>query len=381
MAFTPFALEEWQSRFETNVAYNLADSGIDPVRLEELIDTPDKLNALLATPLHYPAVGGEELLRELIAAQYPSASLDNVLVTVGAAEANAVVVSVLVEPGDHAVVLEPGYRQVWGTARNLGADVDAFHLDAEADWRPDIDELRRVLRPNTKLVYVVNPNNPVGTILTDGEIEAIVAACAEVGAWLVVDEVYRGTERLTDTETPTAWGRYDRLITIGSLSKAYGLPGLRLGWLVAPAKIVQACWRRHEYLTISTGILSMQLAQLALAEPTRSALLRRTRGLIRAGWDRLRDWVEASDGLISAHAPEATALAFVRYDLDLPSAHVADILRTDADVLVAAGADFGVEHHLRITHGLEIGYLEKALERIESALRSALVTPRRGVGG
>lgn len=369
MAFTPFALEAWQSRFETNAAYNLADSGIDPVRLEELVDTPEKVNALLATPLHYPAVGGEELLRELIAVQYPGAGLNNVLVTVGAAEANAVVVQALVESGDHAVVLEPGYRQVWGTVRNLGGDVDTFHLDAEAGWRPDIDELRRVLRPDTKLVYIVNPNNPVGTIITDGELEAIVAACAKVGAWLVVDEVYRGTERLADTETPTAWGRYDRLITIGSLSKAYGLPGLRLGWLVAPTEIVQAAWRRHEYLAISTGVLSMRLAQLALVEPTRSALLRRTRGLIRSGWARLNEWVEASGGLIRAHAPEATALAFVRYHLDLPSTQVADILRTDADVLVAAGADFGVEHYLRITHGLELSYLEKALERIESTLR------------
>ncbi|MCZ4602851.1 aminotransferase class I/II-fold pyridoxal phosphate-dependent enzyme [Streptomyces sp. Lzd4kr] len=370
MTFTPFALEEWQSRYETAVAYNLADSGIDPVRLDELADTEEKARALLATPLHYPAVGGGLHLRELIAAHYPEADADNVLVTVGAAEANTLAVHSLIQPGDHAVVLEPGYRQVWGTLRNLGAEVDAFHLRAEQGWRPDIAELETVLRPDTKLVYLVNPNNPVGTVLTDAEVDAIAAACAKVGAWLIVDEVYRGTERLTDTETRTAWGTYERVITVGSLSKAYGLPGLRLGWLVAPREVIQASWRRHEYFTISTGILSMQLAELALAEPTRTALLQRTRRLIRAGWTRLSTWVDASDGLVSAHAPQATALAFVRYDLDLPSAHVADVLRTEGDVLVGAGSDFGIEQHLRLTHGLELGYLDEALARIETTLRT-----------
>jgi aspartate/methionine/tyrosine aminotransferase len=370
MAFTPFALEEWQSRFETGVAYNLADSGIDSVRLEELVDTPEKVRTLLATPLGYPPVGGSAQVRELIAAQYPGAEEDNVLVTVGAAEANALVVNALIEPGDHAVVLEPGYRQVWGMLRNLGAEVDTFRLRAERDWRPDIAELDDALRPNTKLVYIVNPNNPVGTVLTDGELDAIASTCARVGAWLLVDEVYRGTERLADVETRTAWGRYERVITVGSLSKSFGLPGLRLGWLVAPTRTVQDAWRRHEYLTISTGMLSMHLASIALAEPTRTALVRRTRHLIRSGWTRFAERIDASDGLLSAHAPEATALAFVRYHIDLPSRQVADVLRTEADVLVVPGADFGVEQYLRITYGLEINYLDEALDRIEFTLRS-----------
>ncbi|MGW4542162.1 aminotransferase [Streptomyces sp. WAC 01325] len=370
MPFTPFALEEWQSRYETDVAYNLADSGIDPVLLDELVDTEGKVRELLATPLHYPAVGGGDRLRELIAEQYPDAGAGNVLVTVGAAEANTLAVHTLIQPGDHAVVLEPGYRQVWGTLRNLGAQVDAFHLRADQNWRPDLAELDTVLRPDTKLVYVVNPNNPVGTVLTDAEIDAIAAACSRVGAWLIVDEVYRGTERLSDTETRTAWGTYDRVIAVGSLSKAYGLPGLRLGWLVGPQELVQASWRRHEYFTISTGILSMQLAEIALAEPTRTVLLQRTRGLIRSGWDRLSTWVASTDGLVSAHAPEATALAFIRYHFDLPSTQVADLLRTEGGVLVGAGADFGVERHLRITHGLELSYLEGALQRVEATLLS-----------
>ena len=163
---------------------------------------------------------------------------------------------------------------------------------------------------------------------------------------------------------------------VGSLSKAFGLPGLRVGWLVAPPALLQAAWRRHEYATIATSKLSMHLAELALAPPARDRLLSRNRALVRAGYDRLAAWIDGTDGLLSIVPPAATALGFVRYALDAPSLEVAHALRTEADVLVAPGAHFGVERHLRITHGLEPAYLDAALERIAAVLR-----PGRGNSG
>lgn len=367
--FTPFALEEWQSRYEQEVEFNLADSGVHPVRLKELVDDPDKLERLLATPLHYPPVGGSDGLRRRIADLYPAAGAENVLVTVGASEANTLAIHALIEPGDHAVVLEPGYRQAWGTLRNLGARVDAFHLREENDWRPDMAELAKTIRPDTRLCCINNPNNPVGTIFDAAELQQVVEACRRVGAWLLVDEVYRGTERVRQDETETAWGSYERVLCTGSLSKAYGLPGLRVGWLVAPKELVETAWRHHEYFAISTGVLAMQIAELALAEPTRQRLIDRTRGYIRQGWQHLSEWADANRELVSVHPPDATALAFVRYRLDLPSEVVADRLRTEAGVLVGPGSTFGVEQHLRITHGFEPEYLDVALSRISDTLR------------
>jgi aspartate/methionine/tyrosine aminotransferase len=159
-------------------------------------------------------------------------------------------------------------------------------------------------------------------------------------------------------------------VCVGSLSKAFGLPGLRVGWLVAPPALLQAAWRRHEYATIATSKLSMHLAELALAPPARDRLLSRNRALVRAGYDRLAAWIDGTDGLLSIVPPAATALGFVRYALDAPSLEVAHALRTEADVLVAPGAHFGVERHLRITHGLEPAYLDAALERIAAVLRA-----------
>lgn len=387
MPFTPFELEEWQSRWETSVAFNLADSGVQAVRLGELLagaggiapsgggaaaagSSPEatELARLLEVELHYPPVAGTDLLRERIAA-WIGAAPENVLVTVGASEANAILTTTLVEPGDAVVVMEPGYRQIRGIAENAAADVRTFSLDPERGWRPDLEALEAAVSERTRLIAVTNPNNPVGTILTEPEMDAVVAAARRSGAWLLADEVYRGTERLTDDLTPTFWGRYERTISVGSLSKAFGLPGLRLGWLVAPPEIVEATWRRHEYATIATGMLSMRLGELALEPSTRDRLLARTRGYIREGYGRLEAWIGANADLLSIVPPDATALGFVRYHLDLPSVEVAHALRRDADVLVAPGSTFGVEHHLRITHGLEPAMLDEAFERAGRVLR------------
>lgn len=369
MTFTPFELEAWQSRYEHEVEYNLADSGVHPVRVDELVTDPTAVSRLLDVELGYPPVGGTDALRALIADwQGGGARADNVLVTVGAAEANAITIATLVEPGSNVVVMEPGYRQVRGCALNLGAAVEAFPLDPARGWRPDLDALAAAVTPATRLIAVTNPNNPAGTILTEEEMDAVVAAAARVGAWILGDEVYRGTERLTDQVTPSFFGRYDKVVCVGSLSKAFGLPGLRTGWLVAPRTLVEDAWRRHEYATISTGAMSMYLAEIALQSPVRDSLIARGRELIHNGYSRLEQWVDASQGLLSIVPPAATALGFVRYHFDVPSLDVADALRTQAGVLVGAGAHFGAEGHLRIAHGLEPAYLDAGLQRMSLTL-------------
>lgn len=368
MPFSPFELEEWQSRWETTVTYNLADSGVAAVRLGDLLPDEAELRRFLDVDLHYPPVAGTPLLRERIGA-WLGAAPENVLVTVGASEANAILTSTLVEPGDEVVVMEPGYRQIRGVALNAGAAVRDFPLEQERGWRPDLAALDEAVTERTRLIAVTNPNNPVGTILSDAEMETVTAAARRVGAWLLADEVYRGTERLTDTITPTFWGRYERVISVGSLSKAFGLPGLRLGWIVAPPELVEAAWRRHEYVTIATGALSMRLAELALEPAARDRLLARTRRFIREGYERLGEWIGDNAGLLSIVPPAATALGFVRYHFDMPSVEVAQALRREADVLVAPGSHFGVEQHLRITHGLERHVVDEALERVGRVLR------------
>jgi aspartate/methionine/tyrosine aminotransferase len=369
--FAPFLLEEWQSRYEQTVRFNLADSGVQPVTIRELL-APEQIERLLDLPIHYPEVNGTHALRSLIAAPYAGATAEHVLVTVGAAEANQIVCQTLLDPGDQVVVMEPGYRQVWGLAHNLGCEVRSFPLDPERGWRPDLEALERAATGSTRLIALVNPNNPTGAILTPAEMARIAEVARRTGAWLLADEVYIGSERLGEP-TPSFWGMAERVIVVGSTSKAYGLSGLRLGWAVAAPALIEELWRRHEYATIATSAPSMLLAEAALEQATRARLIARQRDLIRSGWGQLEAWTTRHSQLVSVVPPQATALAFVRYHAPLPSVEVAERLRQDGDVLVAPGACFGVEGHLRITHGLRPDYIAEALERIAGVLRR--ITP------
>ncbi|MGY0063966.1 aminotransferase class I/II-fold pyridoxal phosphate-dependent enzyme [Streptomyces sp. LZ34] len=371
MTFLPFELLEWLQKRGATVTYSLADSGCRPIRLRELVDDEQALSRFLDSELSYPPTCGTDHLRAQIA-HWHAGSTDHaseVIVTVGAAEANTVAVDTLVRPGDHVVTMSPGYRQVWGAAQNRGADVDDVPLDPERGWRPDVDALARAVRPNTRAIVLTTPNNPAGTVLTEEEIRAIVSVADRVGAWILSDEVHRGTELHTDELSPTFWGRYDRVVCVGSLSKAFGMPGLRLGWLIAPPALLPQLRQRHEYATLSAAGTAMALAELALAPPTCVRLLDRYRGFLRESWTQMQQWIDSHDHLLSVVPPQATSLAFVRYHLDLPSTDVAEALHARGKVLVGAGAHFGTEHHLRFTYGQEPAQLAAALEKTSHVLK------------
>ena len=185
--------------------------------------------ALHATPLDYPEVNGTVQLRERIAALYADAGPDNVLVTVGASEANQLVTSTLLEPGDEVIAFRPTYQQLPGQAQNLGITVKTVDLVEGDGWALDTEQLEAAATARTRLIHVVNPNNPTGHILSEAECQAIIQVAERTGAWIVADEVYAGTERERNEPTRSFWGRYERTIAINSMSKAYGLPGLRLG--------------------------------------------------------------------------------------------------------------------------------------------------------
>jgi len=362
MNFQNFDLEYFQSQFERTVEINLADSSVKCANVSDLLAGEDA-RPLLELPLYYPEVNGTALLRERVAALYPNASAANVLVTVGAAQANWMVCNTLLEQGDEVIVVSPGYRQVWGLAKNAGCRVNETYLRPENNWRLDMDELESLVGRKTKLISIVSPNNPTGSILSREEMARVVSICQKTGAWLHADEVYCGTE-LAGDETPSFWGMYERVICVNSLSKAYGLAGLRIGWAVASPEMIEELWRRHEYAVIAASGPSMKLAEIALQPTKRKILLDRQRSLSREGHAVLENWVQAQDGRFSVSPAVATSIAFVGYNFDMPSAELADHIRRKASVLVAPGGYLGTENHLRITVGYEPEKVRTALERI-----------------
>ncbi|MFN2187375.1 MAG: aminotransferase class I/II-fold pyridoxal phosphate-dependent enzyme [Candidatus Promineifilaceae bacterium] len=318
----------------------------------------------MESDLNYPHVNGIPELRDNIAAMYEGADPENVLVTVGAAEANYISTRTLLNSGDEIVIMMPNYMQIWGIAKNHGLKIRTFHLDENQGWSPDLDELEDAVSPNTKLIAVCSPNNPTGSILARSEMASIVNIADSVGAWILADEVYSGAERLTDAQTPTFFGLYSKVIAVGSMSKAYGMPGVRIGWAVGPREVVNDIWARHEYTTISTTMLSNKLAALALAPEVRPKLLERTRGYIRHGYPILKSWMDSHADLFSMIEPDAAAIAFVRYFFNINSTQFTDRLREEKSTLIVPGDHFGIDNFLRISFGLPEEYLISGLERI-----------------
>lgn len=364
--FQPFEHEVMASQNEKVVDYNLSESGVHPLLLSELLaDSPEYMETMLATEIDYAHANGNPELRENIAALYSDCHASNVLVTVGAIEANYNAIHTLLQPGDEMAIMLPNYMQISGVAKNHGLKINPFNLCEDKGWQVDLDELNQAVTPNTKLIAVCNPNNPTGYILSQEEMNAIINAAEKVGAWILSDEVYTGAERINKEETPSFYGRYDKVIAVGSMSKAYGLPGLRVGWAVGPADIIDKIWRRHEYITLSTSIFSNKLAALALSENVRPRIIQRTRDYIRQGFPLLQQWVNEQLDTFKLVPPQAAAIAFVRYKMDINSTELANKLIQEKSVLIVPGDHFGMDRLIRISYGLPKEYLTEGLTRIQ----------------
>jgi len=362
-----FELERVQSIYENTVEYNLTESGFHPLTLSELL-SGEQIEELTSTVLGYGQTNGSVALRERIVALYDGQTVDNVLVTNGSAEANFVACHSLLEAGDEVVMMVPNYMQIWGIVEEMGAVPKAFHLREENGWAPDLDELRALVNDKTRMIAICNPNNPTGYTLTGDEMREIVKIADSVGAWVYSDEVYRGAE-LDGVEIPSFMGMYDKAMVNGGLSKAYALPGLRLGWLAGPAETIAESWAYHDYTSITAGILSNRIAEIALSPEARPGILERNRSMLRHNLQIMVDWLAKYGDLFHFVPPKAGGMAFMRYDLEINSTELSDWLRTTKSVFILAGDCYGMDHYFRVGIGAEEDTLVAGLDRIREAFK------------
>jgi aspartate/methionine/tyrosine aminotransferase len=370
MSFRPFAMERWQSTWENRVRYNLSESGVHPLTAAELLALAGaEAEPVLRVPLGYSQSNGTDALRTAIAGLYPGATIAHVTVTNGSAESNYAICWQLLEPGDRVAMMLPNYMQTWGLAHAFGAEIRPFHLREDLGWQPDPSEVDAAIAPGTKLVVVTNPNNPTGAVLSAEAMRHIVARADAAGAWILADEVYQGAER-AGPRTPSFWGMSERVIAVNGLSKAYALPGLRVGWCVAPLPLPEALWSRKDYTSIGPGVMSDALATIALRPDVRERILERTRGIIRANWEVLDRWYTSMGGEFTSRPPDAGAISYARYRTAANSSQLAERLRRDHDVLVVPGDQFEMDRYVRFGFGPPRTDLEAALERVASAFRN-----------
>jgi aspartate/methionine/tyrosine aminotransferase len=354
------------------VEYDLSESGVMPLTVNDLLEgDPRGAARLLATGLWYPLSEGSRELRERIADWYPGAEARNVSVTNGGSEANHLTLWSLLEPGDRLAFMVPNYMQGWGLGRHYAQGTDVFRLRMrEHRWALDLGELEKAVTKKTKVVMVCNPNNPTGSILTEDEMDAVVAAARRAGAWLVADEIYRGAEVDTDDVAPTFWGRYDKVIVTSGLSKAFGMPGLRIGWVVGPERFVEDLWVHHDYTTLTPGVLGDRLGAVAMQRRNRARILARTRSIVRKQLPSIERWIERHRDVLTYVRPQAGAIAFLRYRLPIGSMALAERLRTEQSVLVVPGEVFSMGKYIRIGYGYDPKRTLKGLERVSETLAS-----------
>ncbi len=370
MKIEAFELERRQSLWENLVEYNLTESGIHPFTLAELLD-PEQLEELHNLRIGYGQTNGSINLRDAVSRLYPTSTRENILVTNGSAEANFISIWSILEKGDEYVLMLPNYMQTWGLAKSFGVNVKPFYLEEELNWQPDLEKLKDIVTKNTKMISVCNPNNPTGSILNEEAVNCLIDLAEETDAFIHSDEVYRGAE-LDGKEIDTFFSKYDKVLAVAGFSKAYSLPGLRMGWIVAPQDIAAKAWAYHDYTTISPSVLSQQIAEWALQPEKRAMILSRNRKMLNDNLEFFLEWLETRKHLFSFIPQKAGAMSFIRYNIDINSTELTERLRKEKSLLIVAGDCFGMDRYLRIGIGSEKDYLLKGLERFEEMLEELI---------
>lgn len=350
MKIAPFGVEQWMNEYETRCEHNLAETCVDSITIDQLLHlaglTPDDLQSdLLPMRLSYGAIEGTRRLREAVAALHDRQTHQNVTIAHGAIGANHLVHMTLVEPGDRVVSVLPTYQQHYSIPESIGADLRILRLRGDNGWLPDLDELAAQVAGGAKLVAITNPNNPTGSLMDRAYLERIAAICEAAGAWLLCDEVYRGIDQHDPGATASVADIYDRGVSTGSMSKAFSLAGLRLGWAVGPAALMHDLTIHRDYNTISVGMVDDLLATIALEHA--DAILQRNRALTRANLAVLSRWVD-HEPQISWVKPRGGTTALLKHDLPVTSREFCVALLEETGVMLTPGSAMDMEGYLRI---------------------------------
>lgn len=308
-----FALEMYLAKWEFTAKYNLTGSDAESMTLSELLAMAgvEDREAFYNQSLAYTKTFGSDALLEEIAKTYDTVDSAHLLCFAGAEEAIYVANQVLLEEDDHAIVITPNYQAAESVPLGI-CEVSGVPLDIDHGWDLDIDRLRDAVRPNTMLISINFPNNPTGHILPRESLDAIIEICRQQGAWLFSDEVYRLIERDPTTRLPQAVDLYERAISLNVMSKAYGLPGLRIGWVACKDRDMLARFERYKhYLSICNAAPSETLALIALK--ARDRILDRNRTIVRNNLDALDDFFAQHEALFDWKAPDGGCVAFIRY--------------------------------------------------------------------
>lgn len=366
MKIDNFKIEDWFNEYERLSKYDMADTCVESLSLNQLLDMvghrEEHLQFILDKKLNYGDIQGSLRLKQAISSMYKSLTHkftpDNITVTHGAIGANQLVMLSMIERGDEVVSIIPTYQQHYSIPKSIGAEVKLLYLREENEWLPDIEELRALVTPRTKLICMNNPNNPTGAVIPQKLLLQIVEIARKNDAYILCDEVYRGLEHNGNISTSIA-DIYEKGISTGSMSKVFSLAGLRLGWIVAPNDIMEKVIIQREYNTISVSAVDDYFAALAIEN--KDKIIRRNLDIILRGKRILSDWI-CDNPHISWVEPKGGTTALIKYDRQMSSVDLCKKLLDDTGVLFLPGSTLEMEGYLRVGYCSDIKKLQEGLD-------------------
>lgn len=366
MELSPFRIERYYARYEFTTRYMLSSSDCQSRTIGDLLELePDARDRLLSQWCGYTESLGAPELREAIAGLYRITEPDDVVVTSCAEEGILLLYHSVLNPGDHAIVETPCYESALALARSTGAEVSLWQRRFEDGWRHDVDGLERLLTRRTRVLYLNQPHNPTGTLMQRATFERLVELARDHGLVLFCDEVYRELEHDPVTRLPAACDLYERAVSLGSISKTYGLPGLRLGWLATRDQgLREAIVTLKDYTTICASAPSELLVALALRH--RETLIQRNLGIVQRNLPLLDEFFARHSKTFEWIRPTAGPIGFPRVngvgDVDELCAALAQ-----AGVLLLPGSVYDKPQHIRVGFGRTD--MPDALEVLNEQLR------------
>ncbi|PIH05961.1 aminotransferase [Clostridium combesii] len=372
MKIKTFKVEQWMNQYENDAIYNLAETCIDSLTLRELLNLAGKdfeeyMISLGDIRMTYSHIYGSPSLLKGIASLFQDVKEEQIIPTHGAIGANHQVLITLLEPGDSMVSVAPTYQQHYSIPESINAEVNILDLLPENNFLPDLQELKKMVNSNTKLITINNPNNPSGSLIPVELLKQIADIAKSVDAYVLSDEVYRGISE-DGSYMPSIVDFYEKGISVGSMSKTFSLAGLRLGWIVSKdEKIINLCKGRRDYDTISCGVLDDIFASLALEN--KDAILERNRKIVMTNRDLLHQWV-ISEPRVSYVKPVAGNTALIYYDVDMHSYEFCEKLLKETGVFYTPGECFDLDYCFRIGYAFDSKTLMKGLKKTSEFISS-----------
>jgi aspartate/methionine/tyrosine aminotransferase len=366
MQLKPFRIEHFYAKYEFTAQFMLSSSDMQSRSIAELLALePDARERLDGLWLGYTESSGAPYLRQAIAGIYNTISSDDVLVISSAEEGIFLVYHALLAAGDHVIVETPCYESGLELARSTGAEVSQWTRHFEDGWAHDLAALEALIRPNTKMMYINTPSNPTGINMKPEVFASVMNLAKERGIVVFCDEVYRELEHDPSTRLSAACDAYENAISLGSMSKSYGLPGLRLGWLASRnPSLLEKCLHFKYYTTICSSAPSEFLTALALRQ--RETLLTRNLEIVRRNLPILEAFLARHSNLFSWVKPNASPIGFPKLEITGGVMDFCEEIVRETGVLLLPGSVYDQPRHVRMGYGrLD---MPEALERLEAYL-------------